>query len=67
MIENKEFWKTVKPFSFKVTDFPKVSLVEKGKIIPNESKVANSFSNFSENAIRALGITTSEHSHENYG
>ena len=50
--DNKEFWKTVKPFlSNKVTTFPKISLVEKGEIISDESKVANSFSNFFENAI----------------
>ena len=65
--DNKEFWKTVKPFlSDKVTTFPKISLVEKGKIISDESKVANSFSNFFENAIRSLGIKANEHSQENY-
>ena len=43
----KEFWKTVQPFlSDKVTTFPKISLEEKGEIISDESKVANSFSNF---------------------
>ena len=31
VIDNREFWKTVKPFlSDKVTTFPKISLVEKG-------------------------------------
>ena len=65
--DTKEFWKTVKPFlSDKVTTFPKISLVEKGKIISDESKVANSFSNFFENAIRSLGIKANEHSQENY-
>ena len=65
--DNKEFWKTVKPFlSDKVTTFPKISLVEKGEIISDESKVANSFSNFFENAIRSLGIKANEYSHENY-
>ena len=55
--DNKEFGKTVKPFlSDKVATFPKISLVGKGEIIPDESKVANSFSNFFENAIRSLGI-----------
>ena len=65
--DNKEFWKTVKPFlSDKVTTFPKISLVEKGEIISDESKVANSFSNFFENAIRSLRIKANEHSQENY-
>ena len=45
--DNKEFWKTVKPFiSDKVTTFPKTSLLEKGEIILDDAKVANSFSSF---------------------
>ena len=65
--DNKEFWKTVKPFlSDKVTTFPKISLVEKGEIISDESKVANTFSNFFENTIRSLGIKANKHSQENY-
>ena len=67
MTDNKEFWKTVKPFlSDKVTTFPKISLVEKGEMISDECKVANSFSNFFENALRSLGIKANEHSQENY-
>ena len=65
--DNKEFWKTVELFlSDKVTTFPKISLVEKGKIISDESKVASSFSSFFENAIRSLGIKVNKHSQENY-
>ena len=41
-------------------------MVEKSEIISDESKVANSFSNFFENAIRSLGIKANEYSHENY-
>ena len=41
-------------------------MVEKGEIISDESKVANSFSNFFENAIRSLGIKANEHSQDNY-
>ena len=52
--------------SFKVTTFPKISLVEKVEINSDDSKVANSFSNFFENAIRSLGIKANEHSQENY-
>ena len=67
MTDNKELWKTIKPFlSDKVTTFPKISFVEKGETISDESKVANSFSNFFENAIRSLGINANEHSQENY-
>ena len=41
-------------------------MIEKGEISSDESKVANSFSNFFENAIRSLGIKANEHSQENY-
>ena len=65
---NKKFWKTVKPFfSDKVTTFPQITLVENDEIISDESKVANSFSNFFENAIHSLGIKTNEYSNNNYG
>ena len=66
--DNKKFWKTVKPFlSDKVTTFPQITLVENDEIIPDESKVANAFSNFIENAIHSLGIKTNEYSNDNYG
>ena len=65
--DNKEFRKTVKPFlSDKVKTFLKISLAEKGEIISGEAKVANSFSNFFENAIHSLGIKANKHSQENY-
>ena len=49
--------KLLKPFlPDKVTTFPEISLVERGEIISDESKVANPFSHFFENAIRSLGI-----------
>ena len=64
---NKELWKTAKPFlSDKVTTFPTISLVEKREIISDESEVANSFSNFFENAIRSLVIKANEHFEENH-
>ena len=66
--DNKKSWKTVKPFlSDKVTTFPQITLVENDEIISDESKVANSFSNFFENAIISLGIKTNEYSNNNYG
>ena len=44
-----------------------MSLLEKGKLISDESNVANSSSNFFENAIQSLGIKANEHSNESYG
>ena len=65
--DNKEFWKIAKPFlSYKFTTFPKISLVEKGEVISDESKVSNSFRSFFENATRSLGIKANDHSQENY-
>ena len=67
-IDKKKFWKTVKLFlSDKVTTFPQIRFVENDEIISDESKVANSFSNFFENAIHSLGIKTNEYSNNNYG
>ena len=66
--DNKKFWKTVKPFlSDKVTTFPQITLVENDEINSDESKVANSFSNFFENAVHSLGIKTNESPNDNYG
>ena len=53
--------------SDKVTTFPKITLVENDRIISDVSKVANSFSNFFENAIHSLGVKTNEFSNDNYG
>ena len=64
----KKFWKTVKPFlSDKVTTFPQITWVENDEIISDESKVANSFSNFFEDAVHSLSIKTNEFSNDNYG
>ena len=47
----KKIWKAVKTFlSYEVTNFPKMSLVEKSKLISYESKAANSSSNLLKNA-----------------
>ena len=63
-----KFWKTVKPFlSHKVTTFLQITLIENDEIISDQPKVANSFSNFFENAIHSLCIKTNEYSNNNYG
>ena len=40
---------------------------DKDEIISDESKVANSFSNFFENDVHSPGIKTNESSNDNYG
>ena len=41
-----------------------MSLLEKDKLISDESKVANSSSNFFKSAIQSLGIKANQHSNE---
>ena len=65
---NKKFWSSVKLIlSHKVTLFPKIPWVENDEIISDESKVANSFSNFFENAFHSLRFETNDLSNDNYG
>ena len=42
-------------------------MVENNEIISDESKVANSFSNFFENAVHSLDIKTNESTNDKYG
>ena len=45
--DNKKFWKTVKPFiSDKSSSKSRITLVEEGKVVSNESDVAETFNNF---------------------
>ena len=54
---NREFSKTIKQFlSDKVTAQTKISLVENGKLLLNETKAAETFNNFFENVVDKLGI-----------
>ena len=54
--ENKEFWKIIEPFlSEKVTAQSNVSLVEKGKVLSNETKRF-----FKKNTVYQLGINRNE-------
>ena len=66
--DNKEFWKTIKPFlSEKVTTFPKISLIQNDDVISDELKVAKSFSSFFEDAVNSLGIKKDEQRNKNFG
>ena len=58
MIIKKNFGE---PFlSDKFTAQTKISLVEKGKLLSNETKVAEMFSNIFENAVNELGINKND-------
>ena len=55
--DNKQFWKTIKPFlSEKSTTTSKIKLKDQDKIISNDGKVAEEFSKFFENAVKSLNI-----------
>ena len=55
--DNKQFWKTVKPFlSDKGAHTSKISLNFDEKIISDDSKVSEIFSDFFEGTIKELGI-----------
>ena len=55
--DNKQFWKTIKPFlSEKIKTTSKIKLKDQDKIISNDDKVAEEFSTFFENAVKSLNI-----------
>ena len=55
--DNKQFWKTIKPFlSEKIKITSKIKLKDQDKIISNNDKVAEEFSTFFENAVKSLNI-----------
>ena len=55
--DNKQFWKTIKPFlSEKIKTTSKIKLKDPDKIISNDDKVAEEFSTFFENAVKSLNI-----------
>ena len=55
--DNKQFWKTIKPFlSEKIKTTSKIKLKDQDKIISNDDKVAEEFSTFLENAVKSLNI-----------
>ena len=59
--DNKKSWKTVKPFiSDKSCSKSRITLIEEGKIVSNESEVAETFNNFFVTITDALGIVENE-------
>ena len=59
--DNKRFWKTVKPFiSDKSSSKSRITLVEEGKVVSNESDVAETFNNFFVTITDSLGIIENE-------
>ena len=61
VIDNKKFWKTVKPFlSDKTMMDDNITLVENDEITTDDLKVAEIFNNFFSEIVPNLNITTNE-------
>ena len=59
--DNKKFWRTVKPFfSDKGGTRDKIVLVEEENIINNDAEIAQTFNDFFDGAVKALGISDNE-------
>ena len=57
IINNKKFWKTMKPFfSDKNSKNEKIILVEKEQIISDDKEVAETFNTYFSNSVKLLGI-----------
>ena len=55
--KNKLFWKTVKPsFTDKTLNDEKITLVEKNKVVSNESELVQIFGKYFGNIVQNLGI-----------
>jgi len=55
--DNKQFWKTVKPFfSNKTVNSEKITLIENDEVISDDQEIANKFSNFYASVVENLGI-----------
>ena len=58
-LDNKKFWKNVKPFfSDKSFSTQKISLIDQNNVISDEKKVAEHFHNFFEKAVSSLDLYT---------
>ena len=57
--DNKQFWKTVKPFfSSKAVDNERITLIEGVKVISKDREVAETFKSFFEITVENLGINS---------
>ena len=57
VIDNKKFWKTVKPlFSDKSVSTEKINLTENEKMLTSKSEIAETLNNFFSDIVRKLNI-----------
>ena len=61
LTDNHKFWKTVKPlFSDKVQVNSSISLIEDGKMVNQDSQIADIFNQYFANITDSLGITVND-------
>ena len=59
--ENKEFWRTVKPFlSEKTKTSQKIFITKDERIMSDDQDIAEHFSKFFKNAVNSLGIENNQ-------
>ena len=57
--DNKQFWKTVKPFfSSKVSDNETITLLEGDKVVSEDREVTETFKSYFETVVENLGINS---------
>ena len=57
VIDNRKFWKTVKPiFLSKFVNSKKITLIGNEKIITNDKEIAKVFNDFFPNIIKTLNV-----------
>ena len=58
VIDNKQFWKTIKPaFSEKSTKSDKITLIENAEILSEDTQIAETFNNYFSNIVSNLNIS----------
>ena len=62
VVDNKNFWKVVKPFNEKSSGVSnEVVLLEKDKILRGDTEVAKEFHSYINSTVSSLGITENEY------
>ena len=64
VVENKSFWKIVKPFlSNKTISSEKITIINDDELITDELKVANTLNDFFSSIITSLDLAKSQNPH----
>ena len=62
VVDNKKFWKTIKSFfSDKSNNFENISLIEKGNLLTDDFKTAETFNEYFQNLVPNLDLKVPSH------